>query len=72
VFSYRLSKRMMAASPALPAGEQQVAGLGAVTKVMPFMSFFTLVTVAVVPLAAALYVVTSTTWSVVERAVLYR
>jgi YidC/Oxa1 family membrane protein insertase len=72
VFSYRLSKRMMATSPALPAGEQQVAGLGAVTKVMPFMSFFTLVTVAVVPLAAALYVVTSTTWSVVERAVLYR
>ncbi|WP_086565393.1 YidC/Oxa1 family membrane protein insertase [Streptomyces africanus] len=72
VFSYRLSKRMMAASPALPAGEQQVAGLGAVAKVMPFMSFFTLVTVAVVPLAAALYVVTSTTWSVVERAALYR
>ncbi len=71
-FSYRLSKRMMAASPALPAGGEQVAGLGAVTKVMPFMSFFTLVTVAVVPLAAALYVVTSTTWSVVERAVLYR
>lgn len=72
VFSYRLSKRMMAANPALPAGEEQMAGLGAVTKVMPFMSFFTLVTVAVVPLAAALYVVTSTTWSVVERAVLYR
>lgn len=73
VFSYRLSKRMMAASPALPAGAgEQPAGLGAVAKVMPFMSFFTLVTVAVVPLAAALYVVTSTTWSVVERAVLYR
>ncbi|MGW0475540.1 YidC/Oxa1 family membrane protein insertase [Streptomyces coeruleorubidus] len=71
-FSYRLSRRMMAANPALPAGGEQVAGLGAVTKVMPFMSFFTLVTVAVVPLAAALYVVTSTTWSVVERAVLYR
>ncbi|MFH9065562.1 YidC/Oxa1 family membrane protein insertase [Streptomyces coeruleorubidus] len=71
-FSYRLSKRMMAANPALPAGGEQVAGLGAVTRVMPFMSFFTLVTVAVVPLAAALYVVTSTTWSVVERAVLYR
>ncbi|MFJ8468761.1 YidC/Oxa1 family membrane protein insertase [Streptomyces swartbergensis] len=71
-FSYRLSKRMMAANPALPAGGEQMAGLGAVTKVMPFMSFFTLVTVAVVPLAAALYVVTSTTWSVVERVVLYR
>ncbi|GAA2276698.1 YidC/Oxa1 family membrane protein insertase [Streptomyces atrovirens] len=73
-FGYRLSRRMMAASPAMPAaGEgEQVPGLGAVTKVMPFMSFFTLVTVAVMPLAAALYMVTSTTWSVVERAVLYR
>ncbi|MER7479506.1 YidC/Oxa1 family membrane protein insertase [Streptomyces sp. NPDC126510] len=72
-FSYRLSKRMMAANPAARAGDgEQLPGLGAVSRVMPFMSFFTLVTVAVVPLAAALYVVTSTTWSVVERAVLYR
>ncbi|MEU7717106.1 YidC/Oxa1 family membrane protein insertase [Streptomyces tibetensis] len=72
-FSYRLSKRMMAANPAARAGEgEQLPGLGAVSRVMPFMSFFTLVTVAVVPLAAALYVVTSTTWSAVERAVLYR
>jgi YidC/Oxa1 family membrane protein insertase len=64
---------MTAANPAAQAGGgEQLPGLGAVTKVMPFMSFFTLVTVAVVPLAAALYVVTSTTWSVVERAVLYR
>ncbi|MFC7895794.1 YidC/Oxa1 family membrane protein insertase [Streptomyces sp. NPDC057381] len=73
-FSYRLTKRTMADRPVLPpAGDgEAVPGLGAVTKVMPFMSFFTLVTVAVVPLAAALYVVTSTTWSAVERAVLYR
>ncbi|MFE5755220.1 YidC/Oxa1 family membrane protein insertase [Streptomyces massasporeus] len=72
-FSFRLSKRTMAANPAAQVGDgEQLPGLGAVTKVMPFMSFFTLVTVAVVPLAAALYVVTSTTWSVVERAVLYR
>lgn len=47
-------------------------GLGAVTRAVPFMSFATLFTVAVVPLAAALYVVTSTAWSAVERAVLYR
>jgi len=43
----------------------------AVAKVLPFMSFFTLFTVAVVPLAAALYVVTSAAWSAVERAVLF-
>ncbi|MFF0361415.1 YidC/Oxa1 family membrane protein insertase [Streptomyces fungicidicus] len=73
-FGYRLSRRMMAAQSA-PTGVgegEQVPGLGAVTKVMPFMSFFTLVSVAVMPLAAALYVVTSTTWGLVERAVLYR
>ncbi|MFF7752569.1 YidC/Oxa1 family membrane protein insertase [Streptomyces sp. NPDC007971] len=74
VFNYRRSRAMMAKNPLpLPAGEgEQVPGLGAVTRLMPFMSFFTLVTVAVVPLAAALYVITSTTWSAVERAVLYR
>lgn len=50
----------------------QMPGMGAMTKVMPFMSFMTLFTVAFVPLAAALYVVTSTTWSAIERAALYR
>ncbi|MEU9782476.1 YidC/Oxa1 family membrane protein insertase [Streptomyces phaeochromogenes] len=76
-FNYRRTKRMMAASAPVAAvtgdqGAQQVPGLGAITKVMPLMSFLTLFTVAVVPLAAALYVVTSTTWSAIERAVLYR
>ncbi len=73
VFNFRRTKRMMAANVAVPAqGGGAVPGMGAMTKVMPFMSFFTLFTVAVVPLAAALYVVTSTTWSAVERAALYR
>jgi YidC/Oxa1 family membrane protein insertase len=72
-FSYRLTRRTMADRPVLPANDgEAVPGVGALTRVMPFLSFFTLVTVAVVPLAAALYVVTSTTWSAVERAVLYR
>ncbi|MFG2647208.1 YidC/Oxa1 family membrane protein insertase [Streptomyces sp. NPDC048436] len=74
-FNFRRTKRQMAATAAAtPAGDagQQVPGMGAMTKVMPFMSFMTLFTVAFVPLAAALYVVTSTTWSAVERAVLYR
>ncbi|MER5720171.1 YidC/Oxa1 family membrane protein insertase [Streptomyces sp. NPDC002132] len=72
--NYRLSQRMTAtgaATTAAAAGEE-VPGAAAVAKVMPFLSFFTLVTVAVVPLAAALYVITSTAWSAVERAVLYR
>ncbi|MCX4990675.1 MULTISPECIES: membrane protein insertase YidC [unclassified Streptomyces] len=70
-FNYSRTKRMTASAPVVGDGEQ-VPGLASVTKLMPFMSFFTLFTVAVVPLAAALYVVTSTTWSAVERAVLYR
>ncbi|MFJ4691985.1 YidC/Oxa1 family membrane protein insertase [Streptomyces sp. NPDC088766] len=72
---YRHARRATAVSPVAvsPAtGGEQVPGLGAVTRVMPFLSFFTLVTVAVVPLAAALYVVTSTAWSVAERALLHR
>ncbi|NEB81984.1 YidC/Oxa1 family membrane protein insertase [Streptomyces sp. SID14478] len=76
-FNYRRTKRQMALSAAAaPATDQaQVPGAGAMTamsKYMPLMSFMTLFTVGAVPLAAALYVVTSTTWSAIERAVLYR
>ncbi|MFI8187277.1 YidC/Oxa1 family membrane protein insertase [Streptomyces sp. NPDC085946] len=73
-FGCHLTKLMTAANPAVPVtGDgQPVPGAGAITRVMPFLPFLTLVTVAVVPLAAALYVVTSTTWSVAERAVLHR
>ncbi|MEV5608438.1 YidC/Oxa1 family membrane protein insertase [Streptomyces sp. NPDC052225] len=75
-FNYRRTKRQMAlsaaAAPAPDPDQPQVPGMGAMTKLMPLMSFMTLFTVGVVPLAAALYVVTSTTWSAIERAVLYR
>lgn len=70
-FNYRRTKRTMAASVPESGGEQQVPGLGAVGAFMPFLSYFTLLTVVMVPLAAALYVVTSTTWSAVERALLH-
>ncbi|WP_141205175.1 YidC/Oxa1 family membrane protein insertase [Streptomyces griseorubiginosus] len=72
-FNYRRTRRMMAANPVVPVTDgQPVPGAAAVGRLMPYMSFFTLFTVAVVPLAAALYVVTSSTWAAVERAVLYR
>ncbi|MDK0519669.1 YidC/Oxa1 family membrane protein insertase [Streptomyces sp. ML-6] len=74
-FNYRRTKQQMAANPVTPAtgpDGQPVPGMGAMTKLMPLMSFATLFTVAFVPLAAALYVVTSTTWTAVERAFLYR
>ncbi|WP_405802355.1 YidC/Oxa1 family membrane protein insertase [Streptomyces halstedii] len=74
-FNYGRTKRQMAANPVTPATGPDgapVPGMGAMTKVMPLMSFLTLFSVAVVPLAAALYLVTSTTWTAVERAFLYR
>lgn len=74
-FSYSRTRRQMAANPMTPAtgpDGQPVPGMGAMTRFMPLLSFFTLITVAVVPLAAALYVVTTTTWTAIERAWLYR
>ena len=76
-FTYRRTKRATALAAAATdaatdAVPEPIPGAGAIGRVMPFMSFFTLITVAVVPLAAALYVVTSTTWAAVERALLSR
>ncbi|MFF8604433.1 YidC/Oxa1 family membrane protein insertase [Streptomyces sp. NPDC015346] len=66
-YSHRRTKRQMAETAAtLPEGP----GAATLAKVMPLLAYGTLVTVAVVPLAAALYIVTSTTWTVVERALL--
>ncbi|MFF8730283.1 YidC/Oxa1 family membrane protein insertase [Streptomyces sp. NPDC015171] len=70
--NYLRARRTTAARPAPAAAGDQVPGLAAVTRVTPFLSFFTLVTVAVVPLAAALYLVTSTAWSAAEQTLLYR
>ncbi|MEU6172838.1 membrane protein insertase YidC [Streptantibioticus parmotrematis] len=47
-------------------------GGGAVARMTPWLSFATLLTVAVVPLAAGLYTVTTVTWTAVERAWLSR
>ncbi|MES9519902.1 YidC/Oxa1 family membrane protein insertase [Streptomyces capoamus] len=69
--NFRRARRTLAEQPA-PAAGDQVPGLAAVTRATPFLSFFTLVTVAVVPLAAALYIVTSTVWSAAEQALLSR
>ncbi|MET9363182.1 membrane protein insertase YidC [Streptomyces sp. NPDC006632] len=72
-FNYRRMKRQMAATPVMAAGGQDaVPGMAAMSKFMPLLSFGTLISVAVVPLAAALYLVTSTTWTAVERAFLYK
>jgi YidC/Oxa1 family membrane protein insertase len=43
-----------------------------IAKHLPLLSFGTLVTAAIVPPAAGLYIATSTTWTVAERAWLHR
>ncbi|KOU23915.1 hypothetical protein ADK52_16155 [Streptomyces sp. WM6372] len=47
---------------------EQQAALRKLGGVLPLLSFGTLITAAVVPLAAGLYLVTTTAWSVAERA----
>ncbi|MBT2479410.1 YidC/Oxa1 family membrane protein insertase [Streptomyces sp. ISL-94] len=54
------------APPALTAEQQ--AALRKLGGVLPLLSFGTLITAAVVPLAAGLYLLTTTAWSVAERA----
>jgi len=71
----RARKAMAAAPPAAGGGADSGAagggwGRGVPARALPLLSFGTLVTVAVVPLAAALYVATTTTWTAVERAAL--
>ncbi|WP_249374980.1 membrane protein insertase YidC [Streptomyces sp. I05A-00742] len=78
-WTFRRTRRLAATTPAL-AGGAGAPGAGApgaeamavVARISPFLSFATLITVAVVPLAAALYVVTTTLWSAAERAYLQR
>ncbi|MFI1205945.1 YidC/Oxa1 family membrane protein insertase [Streptomyces sp. NPDC020883] len=70
-WNYRRARAAAAAAPT-PAASTTAPGLGALGKLMPLLSFGTLITVAVVPLAAGLYLVTSTTWTACERALLHR
>ena len=69
-FTYVRTRRA-AADTGTGTGAGTGTGTGALGKVLPLLSYGTLITVAVVPLAVALYVVTSAAWSAVERAVLF-
>ncbi|MFD6112970.1 hypothetical protein ACFWG0_23055 [Streptomyces yangpuensis] len=59
-----------AAVPELSAEQQEV--MRKLGGVLPLLSFGTLITAAVVPLAAGLYLLTTTAWAVAERAWLER
>lgn len=73
-YTYLRTRRQQALNPVAPVepGQPGAGMAAAMARYLPLLSFATLLSVAVVPLAAALYIVTSTTWTAVERAFLYR
>ncbi|WP_405409644.1 YidC/Oxa1 family membrane protein insertase [Streptomyces decoyicus] len=72
-WNFRRARATMAKTPQPAAGgSAAVPGMASMAKVMPLLSFGTLITVAVVPLAAGLYMVTTTAWTACERALLQR
>ncbi|MEU8762104.1 membrane protein insertase YidC [Streptomyces sp. NPDC048659] len=74
-YNFLRARRQSAAAPAPVVADPGQPGAGmaaAMGRYLPLLSFATLLSVAAVPLAAALYIVTSTTWTAVERAFLYR
>ncbi|MFF8311115.1 YidC/Oxa1 family membrane protein insertase [Streptomyces lydicus] len=70
-WNFRRARAAVAKAPA-PAAGGALPGMASLSKVLPLLSFGTLITVAVVPLAAGLYMVTTTTWTACERALLHR
>ncbi|MEU9121735.1 YidC/Oxa1 family membrane protein insertase [Streptomyces sp. NPDC048506] len=72
-WNYRRARAAAAKAPApASAGNGALPGMASLSKVMPLLSFGMLITVAVVPLAAGLYTVTTTIWTACERALLQR
>ncbi|MCX5200968.1 YidC/Oxa1 family membrane protein insertase [Streptomyces sp. NBC_00237] len=75
-WSFRRARRNAASSEfaqlASGAGTSGTAVGAGLFKWLPLLSFGTIVTAAVVPLAAGLYLVTTTAWTVAERAWLQR
>ncbi|MFD5732154.1 YidC/Oxa1 family membrane protein insertase [Streptomyces sioyaensis] len=75
-WNFRRARATMAKAPAPAATgsgtNAALPGMASMAKVMPLLSFGMLITVAVVPLAAGLYTVTTTIWTACERALLHR
>jgi YidC/Oxa1 family membrane protein insertase len=64
-----ISRRVLAQPPLPQAGAAQPAGL---VRALSFLPYVTVVFAAFVPLAAAMYILTSTAWTVAERFLLRR
>ncbi|MEV6778052.1 YidC/Oxa1 family membrane protein insertase [Streptomyces syringium] len=67
-WTYTRSRKAAATMPV--PGADQVPGMTGLTKILPLLTFGTLVTAAIVPLAAGLYLATTTAWTAAERAYL--
>ncbi|NGN66787.1 YidC/Oxa1 family membrane protein insertase [Streptomyces sp. A7024] len=70
--SRKTSGKKAAAKSAAPESPLSPETMAGITKWMPLLAFGTLVTAAVVPLAAGLYLATTTAWTVAERGYLRR
>jgi YidC/Oxa1 family membrane protein insertase len=71
--SSRRMRRAAAASQAAAGGTgEQTPGAGALARIMPLLPYGTLLAALVVPLAAVLYLVTTTAWTALEQTVLRR
>lgn len=73
------SRRMRAARPVEPTGgvvsnpgTAGAAAVGALSRVLPLLPFVTVVVAATAPLAAGLYLLTTTAWTAAENAILRR
>lgn len=75
-WTYLRARRAAAATPeagtAPGAAPEAAPGAAVLGRWLPLLSFGTLVTAALMPLAAGLYLATTTSWTAVERALLLR
>jgi len=70
--SRRTIRSLAAGTPPRQSQEQAVVVPPAVTKVLEYLPYLTILAAVLVPLAAAIYVVISALWGAIERAVLTR
>jgi YidC/Oxa1 family membrane protein insertase len=70
--SSRRMRRLAAAAPAMPApaGGEPAPAAALLARVTPLLPYGTVLVATVLPLAAVLYLVTTTAWTVLERVVL--
>lgn len=70
------SRRMRAARPVEPTGgavsAPGAAAVGALSRILPLLPFVTVAVAATAPLAAGLYLLTTTAWTAMENAILRR